>query len=420
MDINIEQRKNKNTTAKLIIFFVLLAVIACLYYIYYLSTAQRSLLISRDNAVFHTIESEVYQDVLTTRAIAVPKESIIVSSERGGKVTEVTKQAFDTVAKGDVIIRLSNYDFMLEATSRIANITEQINNLRNMKIQLEQDNRETKLNLQEAQHQITTISKDLARHQVLDMKSMIAKSELENQVGMLKNWKIKSEILKEHDNKNKKSFPSQFRSIDDSILLLERMMDIIENGMEQLIITAPIDGTLSILDVELGQQIKPGEKITIIDNLQSYYFNVYFSEYYLDKIKPQRQISATINGQETPLLIESVSTIVENGKFKAKLIPLHGSTSLLKRGQSIEIQIPLQEESNTVLMAPTDSIIFDDNGNNFIYIYQPENDLAIKSKIDIKRRNPMKTEITSGIKVGEIIVIPPETNNSEYDIIGFK
>ncbi|HDL7925129.1 TPA: RND transporter, partial [Yersinia enterocolitica] len=189
-----------------------------------------SLLISRENAVFHTMESEVYQEVLTTRAIAVPKESIIVSSERGGKVTEVTKQAFDTVAKGDVIIRLSNYDFMLEATSRIANITEQINNLRNMKIQLEQDNRETKLNLQEAQHQITTISKDLARHQVLDMKSMIAKSELENQVGMLKNWQIKSEILKDHDNKNKESFPLQFKSIDDSILLLERMMDIIENG----------------------------------------------------------------------------------------------------------------------------------------------------------------------------------------------
>lgn len=420
MDINIEQRKNKNTTAKIIIFFVLLIVIACFYYIYYLSTAKHSLLISRENAVFHTMESEVYQEVLATRAIAVPKESIIVSSERGGKVTEVTKQAFDTVAKGDVIIRLSNYDFMLEATSRIANITEQINNLRNMKIQLEQDNRETKLNLQEAQHQITTISKDLARHQVLDMKSMIAKSELENQVGMLKNWQIKSEILKDHDNKNKESFPLQFKSIDDSILLLERMMDIIENGMEQLVITAPIDGTLSILDVELGQQIKPGEKIAIIDNLQSYYFNVYFSEYYLDKIKPQRQISATINGQETPLLIESVSTIVENGKFKAKLMPLHGSTSLLKRGQSIEIQIPLQEESNAVLMAPTDSIIFDDNGSNFIYIYQPENDLAIKSKIDIKRRNPMKTEITSGIKVGEIIVIPPETNNSEYDIIGFK
>lgn len=40
-------------------------------------------------------------------------------------------------------------------------------------------------------------------------------------------------------------------------------MDIIENGMEQLVITAPIDGTLSILDVELGQQIKPGEKLQL-------------------------------------------------------------------------------------------------------------------------------------------------------------
>ncbi|WP_227734433.1 darobactin export ABC transporter periplasmic adaptor subunit [Yersinia proxima] len=420
MDIDIEQKKNKNTAAKLIVFCVLLAVTASLYYIYNVSRVQRNLLISREDTVFHTIQSEVYQDVLTTRAIAVPKGSIIVSSERGGKVTEVAKQAFDTVMKGDVIVRLSNYDFMLEATSRIVNITEQINNLRNMKIQLEQDKRETKLNLQEAQHQITTISKDLERHQVLDMKSMIAKSELENQVGMLKNWQIKSEILKEHDNKNKESFPSQFKSIDDSILLLEKMMDIIENGMEQLVITAPIDGSLSILDVELGQQIKPGEKIAIIDNMQSYYFNVYFSEYYLDKIKPKTRIIATINGKDTPLLIESVSTIVENGKLKAKLIPLHDTTSQLKRGQSIEIQIPLQKNNTPVLIVPTESIISDNNGNDFIYIYQPEDDLAIRSKIEIKRRSSMKTEVISGVKTGEIIVIPPETNNSEYDIIEFK
>ncbi|WP_227731276.1 darobactin export ABC transporter periplasmic adaptor subunit [Yersinia proxima] len=420
MDIDIEQKKNKNTAAKLIVFCVLLAVTASLYYIYNVSRVQRNLLISREDTVFHTIQSEVYQDVLTTRAIAVPKGSIIVSSERGGKVTEVAKQAFDTVMKGDVIVRLSNYDFMLEATSRIVNITEQINNLRNMKIQLEQDKRETKLNLQEDQHQITTISKDLERHQVLDMKSMIAKSELENQVGMLKNWQIKSEILKEHDNKNKESFPSQFKSIDDSILLLEKMMDIIENGMEQLVITAPIDGSLSILDVELGQQIKPGEKIAIIDNMQSYYFNVYFSEYYLDKIKPKTRIIATINGKDTPLLIESVSTIVENGKLKAKLIPLHDTTSQLKRGQSIEIQIPLQKNNTPVLMVPTESIISDNNGNYFIYIYQPEDDLAIRSKIEIKRRSSMKTEVISGVKTGEIIVIPPETNNSEYDIIEFK
>lgn len=197
-------------------------------------------------------------------------------------------------------------------------------------------------------------------------------------------------------------------------------MDIIENGMEQLVITAPIDGSLSILDVELGQQIKPGEKIAIIDNMQSYYFNVYFSEYYLDKIKPKTRIIATINGKDTPLLIESVSTIVENGKLKAKLIPLHDTTSQLKRGQSIEIQIPLQKNNTPVLMVPTESIISDNNGNDFIYIYQPEDDLAIRSKIEIKRRSSMKTEVISGVKTGEIIVIPPETNNSEYDIIEFK
>lgn len=37
-------------------------------------------------------------------------------------------------------------------------------------------------------------------------------------------------------------------------------MKMIEVGIEQLVIIAPIDGTLSVLDIELGQQIKSGEK----------------------------------------------------------------------------------------------------------------------------------------------------------------
>lgn len=420
MDIKIGPSDSVNITAKLVVFSLLIIFFAGIYYIYYLSSTQRILLISREDAVFHTTKAEVYQDVLITRATTVPKESIIVSSERGGKVTEVVKQAFDTVVKGDVIAHLSNYEFMLEATSRIADITEQINNLRNMKMQLEQDDRDTKLNLQEALHQIVIISKDLNRHQVLDKASMIAKSELEYKTDILKNWKIKSDILREHDEKNKKSFPSQFKNIDDSIFLLERMMKTIENGMKQLVISAPIDGTLSVLDIELGQQIKPGGKIATIDNLTSYYFNVYFSEYYLDKIRPQSHIISSINGKNIKLFIESVSTIVENGKFKAKLVPLQETIMPLKRGQSIEIQIPLQEEKNNVLMVPTDSIFSDKQGSNYIYIYQPEDDNAIKYQVEINRRNSMKTEVTAGLKIGQVIVMPPATNNNEYDIIGFK
>ncbi|HDL8711091.1 TPA: darobactin export ABC transporter periplasmic adaptor subunit, partial [Yersinia enterocolitica] len=336
MDIKIEKNAHLNLRVKLIIICVLLTLISCCFYIYYLFTTPNTLLVSRKDTVFITVKPEAYQDVLITRAITIPKESTVISSEHGGKVIEINKAAFESVKKGETIALLANYDFMLEATSRMADITEQINNLRNMKIQLEQDARDTKLRLQEAQHQVMVMTKNLIRHQALDKKSMIAKSELEHQKDMLQNWKMQSEILMEHNNKNEKSFPEQFKNINDSIFLLERMIKMVESGMEQLVITAPIDGVLSILDLELGQQIKPGEKIAIIDNLNSYYFDVYFSEYYLNRIKPHSSVISQINGQSVPLLIESVSTIVENGKFKAKLTPTLLSSKPLKRGQSIE------------------------------------------------------------------------------------
>ncbi|EIS20427.1 putative exported protein, partial [Yersinia pestis PY-53] len=119
-----------------------------------------------------------------------------------------------------------------------------------MRMRLEQDSRDTQLSLQEAQHQIDIISKDLRRYKILDKKFLIAKSELERQADRLINWKVKSDILQKHNSRNQKSFPSQFKNIDESIILLEKMMKMIEVGIEQLVIIAPIDGTLSVLDIE--------------------------------------------------------------------------------------------------------------------------------------------------------------------------
>ncbi|ABX86620.1 darobactin export ABC transporter periplasmic adaptor subunit [Yersinia pestis] len=420
MDIKLEKKININSREKIVILFVLLILFLSCFFIYYLFTKESVLLVPRERAIFYTAQIEPYQDVLVTRAITVPNESVILSSERGGKIIEIVKQSAENVIKGDVIARLSNYDFTLEATSRMADIMEQINSLRNMRMRLEQDSRDTQFSLQEAQHQIDIISKDLRRYKILDKKFLIAKSELERQADRLINWKVKSDILQKHNSRNQKSFPSQFKNIDESIILLEKMMKMIEVGIEQLVIIAPIDGTLSVLDIELGQQIKSGEKISVIDNLNSYYFNVYFSEYYIDKIKPNTQIIAQINGQDTQLLIESVSAIVDNGKFKAKLRPIESGIAHLKRGQSIEIRIALQEENNHVLLVPTESVFSNSNGDHFIYIYQDKYDRAIKTKVEVKRRNSIKTEITSGLQPSQRIVKMPDDSDKTANIIEFK
>lgn len=328
MDIKLEKKININSREKIVILFVLLILFLSCFFIYYLFTKESALLVPRERAIFYTAQFEPYQDVLVTRAITVPNESVILSSERGGKIIEIVKQSAENVIKGDVIARLSNYDFTLEATSRMADIMEQINSLRNMRM--------------------------------------------------------------------------------------------IEVGIEQLVIIAPIDGTLSVLDIELGQQIKSGEKISVIDNLNSYYFNVYFSEYYIDKIKPNTQIIAQINGQDTQLLIESVSAIVDNGKFKAKLRPIESGIAHLKRGQSIEIRIALQEENNHVLLVPTESVFSNSNGDHFIYIYQDKYDRAIKTKVEVKRRNSIKTEITSGLQPSQRIVKMPDDSDKTANIIEFK
>ncbi|XBS70260.1 HlyD family efflux transporter periplasmic adaptor subunit [Acerihabitans sp. KWT182] len=176
----------------------------------------------------------------------------------------------------------------------------------------------------------------------------------------------------------------------------------IKGGLEQLTIVSPIEGTLTSLDIKIGQQINPGEKVTVIDNLHSYYFEAAFSEYYLDKIKPQVKVMAEAGGVTLPLTIETVSSVVDNGKFKAKLLMTKPRQIALKRGQSIDLHVSLGT-SRDALLAPSEAIFFQ-NGQAMVYVYDDKTRRAVKTPVKIKRQGAAQSEVVSGLAEGQQVV----------------
>ncbi|PQQ39308.1 hypothetical protein C6H68_01640 [Photorhabdus luminescens] len=149
-----------------------------------------------------------------------------------------------------------------------------------------------------------------------------------------------------------------------------KLAEIIENGFEQLSIKSPITGNISSLDLILGQRLKPGDQIAIVDDLSSFYFESEINEYYLNKITYHSSASLIYNNGKIPLLVKLISSEVNNGTFKVRFELEDKKAINFKRGQSVDVIIKLNEERK-IFSVPS-SMVFTIDNKSYVFVYHPD------------------------------------------------
>ena len=78
-------------------------------------------------------------EYLPLRGIVEPEDTIFIDAIDGGRVEEIYIQEGEIVEKGQAILKLSNTNLQLNVLAREAEVSEQINNMRNTCLALEQN-----------------------------------------------------------------------------------------------------------------------------------------------------------------------------------------------------------------------------------------------------------------------------------------
>lgn len=417
MDIQLDNHSAHRHAKWLILLALGIFTLLCLW-VFRLFTAEKVAQVPLANITLHPVQQGEFTDILVTRAVAIPSKSVMITAEQGGIVTEIRQNIANDVKQGEMIARLSNDDFVLQVASHIADVTEQINNLRNIRRLLEKDELETHLDWQDARYKTERLNKELIRQKGLYDHGSIAKANYEQLFDESVYWEKRYSILTTYQERQMTLYPSQLAEIESSLSSLGKLTQQLRNSLDKLTITAPIDGIISPLTLKVGQQVKLGAQIANLDNPDNYYFETSFSEYYLDKIKPKGKVIAHYGGNDIPLTITSVSSQVENGKFIARLALAHPQALSLKRGQSIDVHVLLRTAPDA-LHIPSNAIVAEDNGI-WVYIYDKKNQRAIKTPIIIKRQGETESEIASGLSAGQQVVVFTGNRIEKSKIIEFK
>ncbi len=136
MDRKLE--KKRGITRKNIWYFLFGALMIAVVVIILFGDKSSKYNVDVSRITIEEVTKDIFQDYITVQGTVEPITTIYLDAVEGGRVEEILIEEGNMVKKGDVIIRLSNDNLLLEITNSEAQVVRAINDLRTARLQMDQ------------------------------------------------------------------------------------------------------------------------------------------------------------------------------------------------------------------------------------------------------------------------------------------
>ena len=403
MDKQIAPKKKRIKKIVLIgIPFILLLIVTVLN-----MTRKKQVNLERQSLSIREVTKDNFEDVILFNSLVKPKTSVLINVIQGGSVSEVYVESGQTVKKGDPLLRVYNPNAELNYLTQETAIIEQINNLRNIRVSIKNQ----QLNLNEQLLSIDNAFKNAERKYTIDTtlykKDVIARNDFESSVQEYKYQKERNKVIKQSVVRENTDRNVQLMRINESIKNMQKSLSLLRENKENFIVKSPISGLLASFNPILGQNYNQGESVGKIDVLEGYKLVAKVDEYYSSKLQEGVKGVVNINNETHEVMIFKVHSEVVNGQFEVELhftkdLALHD----LKRGTSLQTKVFLSGSTEALLVSK--GLFYQSTNGKWVFVLD-ENNKAVRRHVKIGRENPFYYEVLSGLQEGEKII------TSSYD-----
>ena len=392
---------------------VVLAVCAGIAWLVLGAPAGRSLVVDNSRVVVSEVTRGVYEDFIPIRGSVTPRRTIYLDAIEGGRVEQKLVEDGATVEAGQLLVVLSNTSLQLSVTQNEAVVTEQLNNMRTIELQLEQNRLEHKRNLVEIDYQITRLERQEARLANLDEAGVAARSQLEDTRDELAYFRNRRAVTLESQATDARLQETQLEFLRSTGTQLEQNLELSRRNLDALQVRAPIDGKLSGLDVEVGQSIQPGGRLGQIDDPDGFKLRASIDEFYLGRVALGQTARLDRSGEPLELMVDKIYPQVTNGQFEIDLVFTGEQPERIRRGQTLQARLTLGDETEALLIP--NGAFYQDTGGQWIFVVDETGTEAVKRPVRLGRRNSRTIEVLEGLEEGEEVVTSPYSAFRDMD-----
>jgi HlyD family secretion protein len=376
----------------------------------YFTSGKSKLDVDTERITISEITKGPFQVTIPVNGAVMPITTIYLDAVEGGLVEAKYVEDGANLKKGDPILKLSNTDLELNlANQETAVYAAQT------QMQISQNNAlSATINKLNQMADVDNAFKEAERlyklnKRLFDQKA-IGSQEYQQSANTyqyaLSRKKLTQQILKQDTALSKQQgiqAREQYAQMKNALVLMRKKV-------ADLTVRAPIDGQLTSMDSEVGQNKNKGERLGQIDVLSGYKVRADIDEHYISQVYIGLTGTFTFADKTYTLKIKKVFAQITNSKFQVDMQFVGAVPTGIRRGQTLQILLALSDESRQVLLPKGG--FYQQTGGNWIFKMSEDGKTAYKVDIQLGRQNTDYYEILQGLKPGDKVI------TSSYETYG--
>lgn len=366
--------------------------------------------VNTETITISEVKSGLFNDYVRVTGQVLPITTMQISPLETGVVKEIYIEEGAKVKAGDPILLLSNENLNLQILNAEADLAEKDNMLRNTLISMEQQKLTNQQDILQLEIDVRRNLRTYKSQKQLYADNLISKEDYLRAEEDYSLAKDRLNLVKHRAVQDSLYRSIEVKQMQESLDNMRLHMMMIRKRKDNLLVKAPINGELGLLDVVLGQSVAEGSKIGQINNLSSYKIEAQFDEHYIDRITTGLEADFERQNENFRAVIRKVYPEVRDGKFKADFKFSGEQPDNIRSGQTYYMNLQLGQPEKAILI-PRGSF-YQNTGGQWIYVISKNGKEAYKREIRIGRQNPQYYEVIDGLKPGDKVI------TSSYDNFG--
>ena len=366
------------------------------------SAGGRSHNLDLNSITLSTVTQGAFVDALSLRGQVVPKTTIYLDTTAGGQVEQRLVEQGEFVEKGQPLVRLSNTNLQLDVMGREAQVTEQLNFLRNTQMNMATSRLNLRRDLLEIELQISHLQRRSKQSSALVNKGLLAKDRFAEIEDDLTYYKARKKLTMERQKQENSIRKVQVKQLEESAVMLEKNLQFARNNLDNLLLKAPVAGYLSELNVEIGESKDRGARLGQIDIPNEYKLVIRLDEFYLNQVQRGLAVVVELEAGNIEAQVSKIDSRVNQSQFQIE-VDLPTDAGNIKRGQSIDVELMLGGNKDQALLLKRGAF-FTSSGGNWVYVLTEDGDKAVRRTISLGKKNQDYFEILSGLAKGDRVI----------------
>jgi HlyD family secretion protein len=368
----------------------------------YSSTGNSKLNVVTDRITISEVKHGPFKEFIPVDGVVLPVTTIYLDAMEGGRVEQKYVDDGAILKKNEPILRLSNTDLELSLATRKPPFLKCLLKCRIQKNNAEQNSMNRQNQMADVDNAYVEAERLYNLNKKLYEQKVIGKQEYESSLNLynyqVKRRKLANEILQQDAS----SMKVQVNQSTESYERMRNSLALMRKKVGDLIVRSPIDGQLTALDAEIGQNKNKGERLGQIDVMSGFKCRVNVDEHYISRVFIGLKGDCFLTGKNYNLTIKKVYTQVTAGRFQVDMEFDDSIPPGIRRGQTLQIHLTLSDERKAVLLSKGG--FYQQTGGNWIFKVNDKGTMAYKVDIQLGNQNPDYYEVLQGLQPGDKVI----------------